>query len=101
MFDISCLKKINRQFRFYLALYIKRRREEQGISIAELTEHLSLSKEDYVRIESARKKITEGCFLQLASFLNFKDEELSEIVQISEVAYMNDLAKIIFENYPQ
>lgn len=90
----------NRHVRFLLGLYISRKRQECGASVADLAEKISVTTQSFKRIEAGRMKITPGLFEKIQSHLALEADDLNEIRRIASVSYINDLSKVLVPNYP-
>ncbi|MDH3682423.1 MAG: Scr1 family TA system antitoxin-like transcriptional regulator, partial [Acidimicrobiia bacterium] len=65
--------------RWELALRIKRRREELGISVKEITDHLGFSRNYWSAVENERAVLAEDKFDGLLRLFKFTDQDASEL----------------------
>ncbi|MNK15808.1 hypothetical protein D3C87_339590 [compost metagenome] len=90
----------NRHVRHLLGLYIKRKRNDLGVSIQDTASNMSLDSQAYRRIEAGRSKITPEQFQHMHHLLALEPNELIEIRKIAGVKYINDLSRVLSPNYP-
>ena len=90
----------DRHVRFLLGLYIKRKRNERGMSISELASRVYVTQESLKRIESGKKNLSPGDLAKFQDQLNFEYGDLIEIHKIAKVAYVNDISKVMVPDYP-
>lgn len=90
----------NRHVRFLLGLYISRKRQETGASVADFAGKISVTPQSFKRIEAGRMKITPTLFEKILVHLPLEADDLNEIRRIASVSYINDLSKVLVPNYP-
>lgn len=90
----------NRHVRFLLGLYISRKRQESGGSVADLAGKIEVTPQSFKRIEAGRMKITPSLFEKIQTHLSLEAEDLDEIRRIASVSFINDLSKVLVPNYP-
>lgn len=83
----------NRHVRFLMGLYLNRKRNEQGLSLQEISSQVGLTPQAYKRIESGTKKIDETLFEKIQSLLILEPDDLNEIRKIAAIRFVNDLSQ--------
>ena len=90
----------NRHIRFFMGLYIRRKRLESDLTVQDAATQLGLTPQAYRNIEGGRAKMKAEIFSKTLTLFQVDPSDLQEIYKISSVAYVNDLSKALGANYP-
>lgn len=83
-----------------LGLYLRRKREEMGLTLTEVATQANLTTATYRRIEGGRMKIEPSAFNKIQSLLELDPVDLGDIRKIAAINYVNHASKTLAMNYP-
>jgi transcriptional regulator with XRE-family HTH domain len=100
--ELNSLTFLNKKLSFkLLGNYINKKRLLFNYSIEDLSKYLNIDPNEFRKIESGKKFITQSQFDQLKQYLDFDQSELFELNYIVESKYLINMYKVLDENFPK
>lgn len=100
--ELNSLTFLNKKLSFkLLGNYINKKRILFNYSVEEVSKYLDIEPNEFRKIESGKKFLTQNQFEQLKPYLDFDQRELFELNYIVESKYLINMYKVLDENFPK
>ncbi len=86
--------------RSLFGLYAKRRREELALTKTAVAASLGISMKKYSQLEMGETSISEDLFKNMIALLSLDGREVSELFQVAQVRWINEVAEAFYEEFP-